>query len=110
MKSGNTSSFRNMGSSPAKDEQPHKTTKDHKPHATFDYDGGNNNKETLKESELKSTQHAASDKVLYGKRHGSKLKDKTGWTKTPGTNTWSNDEYENIKLEKKAMKARYKID
>ena len=91
MKSGNTSSFRNMGSSPAKDERPHKTTKDHKPHA-----GWNN--------------VPASDKVLYGKRHGSKLKDKTGWTKTPGTNTWSNDAYENIQREKKAMKARYKTD
>ena len=52
----------------------------------------------------------ASDKVKFGPRHGSKLKDKTGWTKTPGTNTWKNDAYE-AKIEKrkaseKASKAR----
>tara|TARA_R110002020_G_scaffold48928_2_gene139720 strand:+ start:157 stop:498 length:342 start_codon:yes stop_codon:yes gene_type:complete len=95
--------------SPVKDEQPHKTTKDHKPHATFSYEGSDEGK-TYAESETAEKQHAESQKILYGPRHGTKLKDKKGWTKTKGTNTWTNDAYEEIQREKKALKARYKVD
>ena len=50
----------------------------------------------------------AYDKVKYSRKHGSKLKDKTGWTKIPGTNTWTNDAYEAKKENRKATEAGFK--
>jgi|21_taG_2_1085346.scaffolds.fasta_scaffold110293_2 hypothetical protein len=65
----------------------------------------------LNEIDTYKGQEAASDaydKVKYSARHGSKLKDKKGWTQTPGTNTWTNDAYEAKKENRKASEAASK--